>query len=62
MEKTGQLAVGVSRCDECGKPATVIDGQQAFCDDHRPGHAGEKRASERKPHVKSFTDPAIFKP
>ena len=59
MEKTGQLAPEVSRCDECGKPAVVVMGQRAFCQDHRP-EVDEKQAGASSPHLKSFTDPAIF--
>lgn len=34
MEKTGELKVGTSYCDLCGKPAAAIYNDRALCDEH----------------------------
>ena len=58
MEKTGQVEVGVSRCDECGNTAVTVVGSKAYCARHKPG-AYEKQAgvSTDPTHLKSFTEP-----
>lgn len=34
MEKTGELKARVSRCDLCGKPASVVYNNRALCCEH----------------------------
>jgi hypothetical protein len=52
MEKIGEVRPEVTPCDECGKPATVIVGKSALCNEH----AAEKTSGVNT-SLKSFTEP-----
>jgi hypothetical protein len=34
MEKTGEVKAGKTACDKCGRPACIIIGSEARCEEH----------------------------
>lgn len=49
MEKTGELVVGYSRCDRCGRRAALVSGSPRNCNALCDRCAAEKRASLETP-------------
>lgn len=52
MDKTGEVAVGVTSCDLCSARAVVITGNGAYCAAHQK-RADEKRGSDETLPLKS---------
>jgi hypothetical protein len=61
MDKTGQLAEGASRCDECGRIATVVIGRRALCSEHS-GQDKEASIRDSSTRLKSFVEPDVLCP
>ena len=57
MDKTGEVRVGITPCDVCGAPASVIRGSQARCSAHPLPPSGMAKHASECAHLKSFTEP-----
>lgn len=55
LEKTGEVKVGVTICDKCSEPATVIVGKTALC----VAHSDEAKQASVHDNVRinAITDP-----
>jgi hypothetical protein len=56
MEKTGEVRINSTPCDECGRPATITVGKRALCDKH----ASLIKKASKTISLKAFSDPLEF--